>query len=212
MSGGFIGVDVFFVISGYLISQIIIKETRQNRFSYINFYCRRIKRIYPALILTLAFVLYIIPKYYKTEDLDFTLKTLNASVFFGANLQIMMHEKDYFDSGVHANPLLHLWSLGVEEQFYIFWPCLIALGIKVFQKRTFLILASYTVFSFIFSIVSVYKNPKFAFYFPICRFWQMAIGGLIAYFSYKITNTKINNALSITGLSAILITAWNIND
>ena len=212
MSGGFIGVDVFFVISGYLISQIILKETKQDQFSYINFYCRRIKRIYPALILTLIFAFYIVSTHYKLSDLDFALKTLNASVIFGANFQIMVHEKGYFDSDVHTNPLLHLWSLGVEEQFYIFWPCLIALGIKVFQKRTFLILASYTVFSFIFSIVSVYKNPKFAFYFPICRFWQMAIGGLIAYFSYKITNTKINNALSITGLSAILITAWTIND
>lgn len=66
MPGGFIGVDVFFVISGYLISQIIIKETLNNNFSYINFYSRRIKRIYPALILTLAFVLYIVPKYYNT--------------------------------------------------------------------------------------------------------------------------------------------------
>jgi peptidoglycan/LPS O-acetylase OafA/YrhL len=91
MSGGFIGVDVFFVISGYLITQIIVKETKQNRFSYLNFYCRRVKRIYPALLLALAFVLYVVPRYYKPADLDFTLKTLNASVFFGANIQIMMH-------------------------------------------------------------------------------------------------------------------------
>jgi peptidoglycan/LPS O-acetylase OafA/YrhL len=105
-----------------------------------------------------------------------------------------------------------LWSLGVEEQFYIFWPCLIALGLKIFKKRTFLILALYTVLSFIFGIVSVYKNPKFAFYFPLCRFWQMAVGGLVAYCSHKITNSKINNALSVSGTAAILITVWIIND
>lgn len=135
MTGGFIGVDVFFVISGYLISQIVIKETREDRFSYVNFYIRRIKRIYPALILTLAFVLYIVPKYYRPNDLDFTLKTLNASVVFGANLQILWHHKDYFDTDTQINPLLHLWSLGVEEQFYIFWPCLISIGLKFFKKK-----------------------------------------------------------------------------
>lgn len=186
MTGGFIGVDVFFVISGYLISQIVIKETREDRFSYVNFYIRRIKRIYPALILTLAFVLCMVPKYYKPNDLDFTLKTLNASVFFGANLQIMWHHKDYFDPDIRVNPLLHLWSLGVEEQFYIFWPCLISIGLKFFHKKAFIIIGLYTIISFLFNVASVYQDTQFAFYFPICRFWQMSIGGLIAYFNYKI--------------------------
>jgi len=113
MPGGFIGVDVFFVISGYLISQIIIKEVQQNRFSYVNFYSRRIKRIYPALLIVLIFVLYVVTKFYDFNGLDFTLKTFSASTIFGANLQILTHEKGYFDPDVHINPLLHLWSLGV---------------------------------------------------------------------------------------------------
>ena len=91
MPGGFIGVDVFFVISGYLISQIIIKETRENRFSYANFYSRRIKRIYPALLLILVFVLYMVTKYYRYDELGFTLKTLTASSVFGANFQVLAH-------------------------------------------------------------------------------------------------------------------------
>ncbi len=212
MSGGFIGVDVFFVISGYLISQIIIKENNQNKFSYLNFYSRRIKRIYPALLLVLAYVVYEVPKYYSRDQLDFTLKTLNASTVFGANIQILKHEKGYFDADIHTNPLLHLWSLGVEEQFYIFWPCLISIGLNFFKKRTFIVLTLYTVLSFIVGIVSVFYNPKFAFYFPICRFWQMAVGGLIAYLNLKIQNKKINNALSIGGTGAILIAVWIIND
>jgi peptidoglycan/LPS O-acetylase OafA/YrhL len=85
-------------------------------------------------------------------------------------------------------------------------------SLKSSKNVHFLILALYTVLSFIFGIVSVYKNPKFAFYFPLCRFWQMAVGGLVAYCSHKITNTKINNALSVSGTAAILITVWIINE
>jgi peptidoglycan/LPS O-acetylase OafA/YrhL len=113
MTGGFIGVDVFFVISGYLISQIIIKETKQERFSYLDFYSRRIKRIYPALLLILCFVVYVVPKAYAPEKLIFTFKTLIASTVFGANFQVLVHEKGYFDADIKTNPLLHLWSLGV---------------------------------------------------------------------------------------------------
>ena len=113
MTGGFIGVDVFFVISGYLISQIIIKETKQERFSYLNFYSRRIKRIYPALLLILCFVVNVVPRSYVHDQLFFTLKTLIASTVFGANFQVLVHEKGYFDADIKTNPLLHLWSLGV---------------------------------------------------------------------------------------------------
>lgn len=97
MTGGFIGVDVFFVISGYLISQIVIKETLQNRFTYANFYSRRVKRIYPALMFVLAYVLYVVLKNYRYDELGFTLKTLSASTVFGANFQVLAHEKTYFD-------------------------------------------------------------------------------------------------------------------
>jgi len=212
MTGGFIGVDVFFVISGFLISGIIIKQTKKEKFSYIDFYCRRIKRIYPALLLILAFVLYIVPKYYGPSELEFTLKTLNASTIFGANLQVLVHEKGYFDSDIHTNPLLHLWSLGVEEQFYIFWPCLISVCLGKFKKYALFGLSFYTVVSFVFGIICVFINTKFAFYFPVCRFWQMAVGGLVSYLSVKIQNKKINEALSITGTLLILVTVWILND
>lgn len=178
----------------------------------MDFYSRRIKRIYPALLLILAFVLYVVPKYYWPTEQEFTLKTLNASTVFGANLQVLVHEKGYFDADIHTNPLLHLWSLGVEEQFYIFWPCLISICLGRFKKHALFGLSFYTAFSFVFGIVCVFINTKFAFYFPVCRFWQMAVGGLVSYLGVKIQNKNINEALSIIGTFSILITVWIVDD
>ena len=210
--GGFIGVDVFFVISGFLISQIIIKEINQDKFSFVNFYCRRIKRLYPVLIFVLCLALWII-QFIVEDDLKiFSLNTVDASLVFASNLQILMHEKGYFDADIRNNPLLHLWSLGVEEQFYIVWPVLLIVIFKYFKKRALLILAAYTVFSFAFAIGSIFHSAKFAFYFPICRFWQMAVGGILGYLNLQIRNKIINNALSIVGLGVILIGCYVMND
>ena len=210
--GGFIGVDVFFVISGFLISQIIIKEINNDKFSFVNFYCRRIKRLYPVLILVLCLALYIIRNIVEDDLKIFSLNTVDASLIFASNIQILMHDKGYFDADIRNNPLLHLWSLGVEEQFYIIWPVLLILIFKYFKNRVLLIMVGYTIFSFIFSIVSIYQSTKFAFYFPFCRFWQMAVGGILGYVNLQIRNKIINNALSIVGLGVILIGCYAMND
>jgi peptidoglycan/LPS O-acetylase OafA/YrhL len=107
-----------------------------------------------------------------------------------------------------SNPLLPLWSLGVEEQFYIFWPCLISIGLKFFEKKTLFIISLYTALSFIFNIVCTYKSGSFAFLFPLCRFWEMAIGGIIAYLDIKLQKTIIKNILSIFGAVSIMIAIW----
>ena len=114
LTGGFIGVDVFFVISGYLITQILVKENLKNNFSYFNFYNRRVKRIYPALIIVLLFVLFLSVRYSTKDHFEMTAKTLAASTIFGANIEILTYKQGYFDADVKTNPLLHLWSLGVE--------------------------------------------------------------------------------------------------
>ena len=114
LTGGFIGVDVFFVISGYLITQILVKENLQKNFSYFNFYNRRVKRIYPALIIVLLFVLFLSVRYSTKDHFQMTAKTLVASTIFGANIEILTYKQGYFDSDIKTNPLLHLWSLGVE--------------------------------------------------------------------------------------------------
>lgn len=128
ISGGFIGVDVFFVISGYLISSIIFKEISKNRFSFITFYFRRIRRLFPALIIVMLSVLGLGMRNYLPEMLSYLFKTSIASALFGANIHFYTLGNDYFRDDATINPLLHFWSLGVEEQFYIIWPCIALLS------------------------------------------------------------------------------------
>ncbi len=122
--GGFVGVDVFFVISGFLISGIIFENLELNRFSYLEFYARRIRRIFPALIIVLAFCLI----YGWVALLPFEYAKLGKHTFGGAAFIsnfLLWGESGYFDVAAEQKPLLHLWSLGIEEQFYIFWPLLL---------------------------------------------------------------------------------------
>jgi peptidoglycan/LPS O-acetylase OafA/YrhL len=212
LPGGFIGVDVFFVISGFLITQIITKQVIEGKFSLLNFYCRRVKRIYPALILMLCFSLWIISKFTQIDLVNFSIDTLNAALVFCANLSILLHKKDYFDADIRGNPLLHLWSLGVEEQFYIIWPFSIMLVFKCCKQRAMTILTVFTLFSFVFSIICVNIDSKLAFYFPLCRFWQMSIGGMLGYADFRFRSKVVNNLLSAVGLMVILMTSFFLND
>ena len=122
--GGFIGVDVFFVISGYLISSIIYQESRNGTFSYYNFYYRRIKRIFPALLTVLFFCMVMSYIYMLPSELKTISKHIIAGVFFSQNINLFF-ESGYFDTSTELKPLMHLWSLGVEEQFYIFFPIIV---------------------------------------------------------------------------------------
>ena len=212
MTGGFIGVDVFFVISGFLISGIIIKQVNKNAFSYTDFYSRRIKRIYPALILVFIFVLWMAYSYYESKELKMTAKTMAASTVFGANIEVLTYEKGYSDPDTQQNPLLHLWSLGVEEQFYIVWPWILTILLSRFKSRAFLLLSVFTLASFAFSIASIYQNAKFAFYFPVCRFWQMSVGGLIALRNIRLAHRTLNHVLSVVGTASILVTVWILQE
>ena len=145
--------------------------------------------------------------------INFSLDTLNASLVFCANIRILLHEKGYFDADIRGNPLLHLWSLGVEEQFYIIWPFLLIGIFKYFKKQAMKILIVFSFLSFMLSIYYVYLNKQFAFYFPFCRFWQMSVGGILGYANIKINNNSlINNSLSILGLIMIAITQIFMND
>ncbi|MBF0512053.1 MAG: acyltransferase, partial [Candidatus Omnitrophica bacterium] len=127
--GGFIGVDIFFVISGFLISTIILGQLNQNTFSFVEFYSRRIRRIFPAVIIILA-VCFLLGWFLLFED---EFKQLSKHIAAGAGFIsnfILWRENGYFDNASDTKPLLHLWSLGVEEQFYIFWPLLLWLAKK----------------------------------------------------------------------------------
>lgn len=179
LKGGFIGVDVFFVISGYLISTIIFESLDKGVFSFSEFYARRIKRIFPALILVLivcfAFGWFaLLADEYKQLG-----KHIAAGAGFVSNL-MLWSESGYFDNAADTKPLLHLWSLGIEEQFYIVWPLLMWLT----WKRNFnliTITALVAIASFILNLKGVSQDLVATFYSPQTRFWELLSGSLLAW-------------------------------
>lgn len=183
LPGGFAGVDVFFVISGYLISLILFAEHSRNKFSYRRFYERRIRRLFPALLLVFAAVLglgwfALLPEEYKLLG-----KHISSAVFFIANFRLM-GEAGYFDTASHLKPLLHLWSLAVEEQFYIVWPVLIAVAFRIRFPLIALLLVMITL-SVAFSTWSATQSATLHFYHPASRFWELGAGCLLAWLRYN---------------------------
>lgn len=132
---------------------------------------------------------------------------------FGANIYVLNYEKNYFDPDTKMNPVLHLWSLGVEEQFYIIWPLVITFAVKkisTLKGSSFILI--FTGLLFAANIFAAYQNLKWDFYFPFCRFWQMAVGGIAGYLNIKLQHKKITNLMSVTGLSSILIGIFLIDE
>ena len=192
LPGGFIGVDLFFVISGFLISGILYSELDRDQFSIIRFYGRRIRRIFPALILVLIscwlagwFILF------GDEYLQLG-KHIGAGASFASNL-VLWGESSYFDNAAETKPLLHLWSLGVEEQYYLFWPLLILFAWKQLRNRAaFIVLLLFA--SFIWNVINVGQDPISTFYSPLSRFWELLFGALLAYIFYQSSNgTLVEN-------------------
>ncbi len=179
MPGGFIGVDIFFVISGFLISSIIFSNLEDGYFSIAGFYNRRIRRIFPALLIVMGCSLAFGWAAFYADEYTQLAKHVAGGAAFVSNF-LLYHESGYFDNTAETKPMLHLWSLAIEEQFYIFWPLLLAFVWK--RKWSFLrITAVIAVLSFAANIYLIHKNPVVAFYWPISRFWELMIGGLLAY-------------------------------
>src|SRR5687768_8357422 len=176
MPGGFAGVDVFFVISGFLITGIILDDLERGRFTIAGFYWRRIRRIFPALILVLTACLVLgwvllLPDEYRQLG-----KHVAAGAGFIANLALWA-EAGYFDWSAELKPLLHLWSLGVEEQYYLVWPLLLLF----FRRWTLGLIVGIGVLSFALNLYMTAKYPSAAFYLPMTRFWELLIGSALAY-------------------------------
>ena len=216
LPGGFIGVDVFFVISGYLITSIIYPAMQNNRFSLIDFYNRRIKRILPAVwfytLLTLLVAFFV----YLPKDLLVVAKSALATTFFLSNVYFTRNV-DYFSPQAEENPLLHTWSLAVEEQFYVVWPLLL-LGLLRFtlQQRsilfTLLLLGLISFASTTWLAASPQYN-KWAFYLMPFRFGELLIGGYLAILNItgKGWTEKTQNAMAIAG-SLLLVAGFAILD
>jgi len=205
--GGFIGVDVFFVISGYLITGLILDALAAGKFSIFGFYARRARRILPALCVVIAATLaagwfVIFPASYKRLGLDGL-----ASALFVPNL-IDWREAGYFDALGEAKPLLHLWSLGVEEQFYLLWPAILLISARWRRSRTVVVLCLISIASFIYSSIAAFYDPLAAFYSPLSRLWELGVGSILA--SHTVTLRRPQIA-SLAGLAIILVSALVLN-
>jgi len=189
MTGGFIGVDVFFVISGFIISSNLYKELESGRFSFASFYKRRIRRIFPALILIFAFVLVFGWYALFANEYDALSKHVLYGAGFAANFGYFT-ESGYFDVDAITKPLLHLWSLGIEEQFYFVWPIVLVIAWRL-RANVYGVLISLLVLSFWSSIHLIKQDQVAAFYLPYSRFWELALGALLAAHSHFHPNQLI---------------------
>lgn len=179
--GGFIGVDVFFVISGYLISSIIYSNLQNHSFSFKDFYIRRVRRIFPALLIILASS-YIFGWFFLTPR---EYETLNQQIASGAGFIsnfTFWRQSGYFDIAADKKPLLHLWSLAVEEQFYIVWPLLLWIFWRLRANLLFITIGL-ALASFCLNLYKIGPDPVGDFYSPQTRFWELLIGAIAAYVS-----------------------------
>ncbi|WP_193315059.1 acyltransferase family protein [Poseidonibacter ostreae] len=193
--GGYIGVDIFFVISGFLISGIIFENLEKNKFSFREFYTRRIIRIFPALLLVFLFSLFVGWLTLLPGEFEQLGKHISGGASFISNF-ILWNESGYFDNIAETKPLLHLWSLAVEEQFYIIWPLLLFFTWKFRFNKFFLILVILLI-SFCINLYLLSKDPSGTFYLPFSRFWELLIGSFLAYviFYNKLNSDKYNGYL-----------------
>lgn len=202
--GGFTGVDIFFVISGYLITSIILADLVHGTFSFSSFYARRIRRIFPALSMVLAFCLICGWFILFPQEWHALSRNVLAGAGFFSNF-LNASQNGYFDPSARAQPLLHLWSLGIEEQFYIFWPVTLVL----LWKRPRWTLAGTLIIaalSFSLDIAYLQRDPVQAFYNPAMRMWELLAGALLARFTFMYGEVKrrvASELLSSAGLALI---------
>ncbi len=235
LKGGFIGVDVFFVISGFLITSHIFQNLIVGEFSFVDFYSRRIRRIFPALIIvmtcSLAFGWFVL----LADEYAQMGKHIASGAGFILNF-ILVDEIGYFDNAAETKPMLHLWSLAVEEQFYIIWPLILWLAWKN-QVNLLRITILVALISFIFSLRFMHSNPIENFFWPAGRFWELLSGSLLAWifinkkrslskakikidnYLIKITKSKnfiangngVSNIISFLGFSLLIYGVTGIN-
>jgi peptidoglycan/LPS O-acetylase OafA/YrhL len=206
--GGFVGVDVFFVISGYLLSAIVFSEVDGNRFLLYRFYERRIRRIFPALFVLLALstgfaVLFLLPPDFESFNHSFVAASLSVSNFH------FWKTSNYFDAPAAVKPLLHTWSLGVEEQFYAVLPVFIVLIQRFLPKYLRAIVVLAAIGFFLCSVVEVRRDPGGAFFLPFSRAWELLLGTALALQIFPAPRSKLmQEALAAFGILGILCSVF----
>ncbi|WP_342118511.1 acyltransferase family protein [Pseudoduganella sp. OTU4001] len=204
--GGFVGVDIFFVISGYLITTILINELAAGQFSIINFYERRARRILPALFVLLLACLPFAWFWLVPEDLKGFAQSLLAVTLFASNI-VFWQQSDYFDAAAEFKPLLHTWSLAVEEQFYLLFPLFLMLFWRRSQRLLLAVLVGAAVLSLGAAQWGVARDPTATFFLLPTRSWELAIGALCAFYmkrpAAKQPTRRTHELASLAGLSMI---------
>ncbi|WPA90681.1 acyltransferase family protein [Providencia zhijiangensis] len=205
--GGYVGVDVFFVISGFLITGIIYSNIDNNKFSYIGFMSSRISRLYPALIFTLIFVILFCFLLYSPADFVQVSKSAVYATFSLSNI-FFAGSSGYFDNSSEINPLLHTWSLAVEQQFYLVWPIIILLSFRVNKKSVPYIIAFVAVASLVASQWATTNMQVEGYYWTPFRMFELALGGIIFFIPNRQSLPSImKEFMMISGIALILFGA-----
>lgn len=202
-SGGFVGVDVFFVISGYLITAILLRSMDQGNYSITDFYIRRIKRIFPALLLVIAATTIAAWIFFAPDKLIEYGGSLGSVTIFASNFWFWK-SVNYFANNAHVEPLLHTWSLAAEEQFYIFYPILLLMVART-RLNLSVVLISIGLISLGLAVFMLESTPGAAFYLLPTRAWELIIGGLLACGTFPAPRTKWQIHIgAIVGLALII--------
>lgn len=204
VGGGYVGVDVFFVISGYLITGIIHREVSEGRFSIVRFYERRVRRLLSALVAVVLFTTVVAYKLLlPAQFLDFG-QSLGAVALFSSNV-LFFSESGYFDAPAEVKPLLHTWSLSVEEQFYVFFPLLLLIVQKFLGRRFVLVVSALCLASFAANVALVGSHQSATFYLLPFRAWELGIGSLLAIGAVPVITSKpLTNVLGAAGIVMVL--------
>jgi peptidoglycan/LPS O-acetylase OafA/YrhL len=204
LPGGFVGVDVFFVLSGYLIADNTLRAIERGRFSVLGFYVSRVRRLGPALALLLLACAVIATTLLLPSDAKALGQHIIGGAAFMANV-MLWREAGYFDASSELKPLLHLWSLGVEAQFYLLWP-LFAWAFLRWPRRRSAVVAVALLASFILNVYWVEAKPKGTFFLPPTRFWELLVGVQLACWQHGRGRSRITPAwLAAAGLGLLLL-------
>ena len=209
-SGGFVGVDVFFVISGYLITSIIAREIDEGGFRFRDFYERRARRLFPALFTVLLFTCLASPFLLMPEELEDFGQSVATTALFTSNF-LFFSEAGYFAGPAEAKPLLHTWSLAIEEQYYLLFPGLLILIREYASGRYVGWIMALFVASFAISIWSVAYAPDAAFYLLPSRTWELLLGSLLALTGFRVESRRWRELGGLAGIVLILVAIFGFS-
>ena len=209
-SGGFVGVDVFFVISGYLITTILIEDIENKRFSIVNFYERRARRILPALLFVMLVCIPFAWMWMPPNQMRDFSQSLVAVSLFASNILFWL-ESGYFDTATEMKPLLHTWSLAVEEQYYVLFPIFLILAWRFGKNRVFWMIVVMAAISLLVSEWGWRNQATVNFYLAPTRAWELFAGSIAAFIVQK-RGVQKNNWLALLGLSAIVFSIFFYNE